>query len=67
METLFSPFQTTKTGGLGIGLMIARSIVEAHAGTIEAHANGGRGIAFTITLPAGAGSTVFWGDGGAHQ
>jgi C4-dicarboxylate-specific signal transduction histidine kinase len=49
--TLFTPFVTTKSQGLGIGLTIARSIVAAHGGTIDAHNNSeGDGATFTITL-----------------
>ena len=50
MGTLFTPFVTTKANGLGIGLTIARTIVEAHAGTIAAHANVDGGATFTVTL-----------------
>ena len=50
MRTLFTPFVTTKANGLGIGLTIAQRIVEAHAGTIAAHANVDGGATFTVTL-----------------
>jgi C4-dicarboxylate-specific signal transduction histidine kinase len=50
MRTLFTPFVTTKSHGLGIGLTIAQRIVEAHAGTIAAHANVDGGATFTVTL-----------------
>jgi signal transduction histidine kinase len=48
--TLFTPFVTTKSHGLGIGLTIARSIVNAHGGTIKACNNPEGGATFTITL-----------------
>jgi signal transduction histidine kinase len=48
--TLFTPFVTTKSHGLGIGLTIARTIVAAHGGTIDAHNNPGGGATFTVTL-----------------
>jgi signal transduction histidine kinase len=47
---LFTPFVTTKAHGLGIGLTIARSIVDAHGGTIDAHNNPEGGATFTVTL-----------------
>jgi signal transduction histidine kinase len=53
-ERLFDPFITTKPGGLGLGLSICRSVVEAHGGAIRHHANGGRGAVFVFTLPGAA-------------
>jgi signal transduction histidine kinase len=54
IDTLFTPFVTTKSHGLGIGLSIAQSIVKAHAGTIAGHENVDGGATFTVTLPRSA-------------
>ena len=53
IDTLYQPFVTTKSHGLGIGLTIAHSIVTAHEGTIVALANPGGGATFTVKLPRG--------------
>ena len=51
LEQLFAPFYTTKPGGLGMGLSISRSIVEAHGGRLWVTANPPRGVVFQFTLP----------------
>jgi two-component system, chemotaxis family, CheB/CheR fusion protein len=48
---LFTPFVSTKWSGLGVGLSISRSIIEAHYGKIWAEANPGGGAKFNFTLP----------------
>jgi C4-dicarboxylate-specific signal transduction histidine kinase len=48
---LFDAFYTTKPGGLGMGLSISRSIIDAHAGRLWATANPGHGVTFQFALP----------------
>jgi predicted ATPase/signal transduction histidine kinase/GAF domain-containing protein len=50
IDQIFNAFQTTKTGGLGMGLSISRSIVENHDGKLWATANDGPGATFQFTL-----------------
>jgi PAS domain S-box-containing protein len=50
-ERIFDSFYTTKTGGVGIGLSICRSIIDAHGGRLSAEAREPRGTVFRITLP----------------
>jgi len=47
---LFTPFVTTKPSGLGIGLVIVRTIVDAHGGSIDAHNHPEGGAVFIVTL-----------------
>jgi PAS domain S-box-containing protein len=55
VERLFEPFYTTKSGGMGIGLSVSRSIIESHHGRLWATLNDGPGAAFSFSIPRAPG------------
>jgi two-component system, NtrC family, sensor histidine kinase HydH len=50
-EDIFCPFFTTKEGGTGLGLPIAKKIIEAHQGYLEVIENSDKGVTFRVTIP----------------
>ena len=58
VDAVFEPFWTTRKEGLGLGLAICRSIVQAHGGAIRVEPNPDRGVTFRFELPVAASPTV---------
>lgn len=51
LATLFRPYQSSRSSGMGLGLATAKKIIEAHNGSISVHSEPGKGTSFTIGLP----------------
>jgi len=51
LKRLFEAFYTTKSGGMGIGLSVSRSIIERHRGRLWAEPNDGVGATFSFAIP----------------
>jgi two-component system NtrC family sensor kinase len=51
MKKLFQPLFTTKTKGIGLGLVVCKNLVEANGGSIEVESEVGQGTTFTVVLP----------------
>lgn len=56
LERIQKPYYTTKEGGSGLGIAVARGIIEQHGGTLRFESASGRGTAATVTLPAAPGA-----------
>ena len=52
LDTIYQMHFTTKNGGTGVGLYVARSVVQAHGGQIEVRSAAGDGTSFILILPA---------------
>jgi DNA topoisomerase VI subunit B len=48
---IFNPFYTSKTNGTGLGLGVAKKVIDSHRGTIEVHSKVGQGTEFVLAVP----------------
>jgi signal transduction histidine kinase len=58
-DRLFDAFYTTKSGGMGIGLSVSRSIIESHHGRLWTTPNDGPGVTFSFSIPQRAESARY--------
>jgi PAS domain S-box-containing protein len=58
VDSLFNAFYTTKSGGMGIGLFVSRSIIERHHGRLWAEPNDGPGATFSFSIPVNPTGTI---------
>jgi signal transduction histidine kinase len=58
LDRVFEPFVTTKKQGMGLGLTVCRTIIDAHGGRLWATNNDDRGASFHFTLPAAEGASA---------
>ena len=65
-DKLFQPFYTTKRDGMGIGLSVSHSIIEAHHGRLWAEPNDGPGAIFSFSIPCGPESAAGAANSGRH-
>jgi signal transduction histidine kinase len=54
IDKIFNFFYSTKSGGMGIGLAVSRSIIDLHHGRLWAEANEGPGATFSFSIPVSA-------------
>jgi signal transduction histidine kinase len=66
LALLFTPFFTTKSKGLGLGLAICKRLVEAHGGRIDVKSKVGEGTTISVTLPLASAEDAAGGDASKH-
>jgi signal transduction histidine kinase len=67
LEQMFDPFFTTKRDGMGLGLSICRTIINAHGGQISARRNGDRGLTCWFALDAAPSPSLVAAGSGAVE